>query len=530
MVNHSFDREKQIQQLDSDTTYDIVVIGGGASGLGIAVDAATRGFKVALFESYDFAKGTSSRSTKLVHGGVRYLAQGNIKLVFGALKERGLLKKNASHLFKNQSFLIPSYSIWHKLYYGFGLKVYDWLALKKSLGASKMVSKDYAKDNIPTIKTKSLVGGVTYQDGQFDDARLALNLAQTAVENNAVVLNYMKVVDFLKDENNHIIGVQVLDKETNAIHDVKSKVVVNATGVFANKILKKAGRKKNGLKIVPSQGIHLVLDKSFLPNQTALMVPKTSDGRVLFAIPWHNKVVVGTTDTPIKKPSYEPEPILEEVDFILQNAGAYLEKQPTMADVKAVFAGLRPLVASKGDKSNTKEISRGHKIIHSESGLTSIVGGKWTTYREMAEDLVNEVIKVHHLPNKKSKTEALSIHGNTSKASILNSELWYYGSDEPSIRQMYVDDPKTKEKLSPHYNFTAGQVIWAVQNEMARTIEDVVARRFRLLFLDAEEAITIAPKVADILKQHLNKDEAWAQHQIEEFTTLAKGYLLKPNK
>lgn len=521
-----FDRDYQLEQLKSTSQFDMIIIGGGASGLGVALDAASRGFKVALFESYDFAKGTSSRSTKLVHGGVRYLAQGNVKLVFEALKERGLLAKNAAHLFRNQRFLIPSYSFWHKLYYGLGLKVYDWLSLRKSLGSSKIVTAKAAKEGISTIKKEQLAGGVTYLDGQFDDARLALNLAQTAISHKATLLNYMKVINVLKDENNKLYGVQVKDRETQEEFAVHAKVVINATGVFANRVLKMAGRKKRSLKVVPSQGIHLVLDKSFLPNETALMVPKTSDGRVLFAIPWHNKVVVGTTDTPVKKPSYEPKPIVEEVNFILENAGNYLEKKPTQQDVKSVFAGLRPLVAPEGDKSNTKEISRGHQIIHSDSGLITIVGGKWTTYREMAEDVVNEAIRTHNLSKVNSKTETLSIFGNTNDQSIINSELWYYGSDAKEIERLYNKHSFLKETIHPNYPFTKGQVVWAVKQEMARTVEDMLARRCRLLFLDAKAAIECAPTVAEIMQKLLEKDDAWSQQQIEEFTALANGYLL----
>lgn len=521
-----FDRDFQLNKIKEAGQFDIVVIGGGASGLGIAVDAATRGFKVVLFESHDFAKGTSSRSTKLVHGGVRYLAQGNVSLVFEALRERGLIAKNAAHLFKKQSFLIPSYALWHKLFYGIGLKVYDWLALGKSLGGSRMISKKTVENEISTINTKGLVGGVTYFDGQFDDARLALNLAQTASEKGALIANYVKVTNVLINDDGQINGVSVKDLESKEDYNINAKVVINATGVFANKVMKMAGRKKKGLKVVPSQGIHLVLDKSFLPKTTALMVPKTSDGRVLFAIPWHDKVVVGTTDTPIKKPSYEPKLLEEEVDFILHNAGNYLAKKPQRNDVKVVFAGLRPLVAPEGDKSNTKEISRGHRIIHSESGLLTIVGGKWTTYREMAEDVVNEAISTHNLPEKKSKTSSLSIHGNTSDKDILSSDLWYYGSDALAIQKLYKEHPFLTETIHPNYTFTKGQVVWAAKHEMARTIEDVLARRFRLLFLDAKAAIETAPVVAAILKDELNKDDAWSQQQIEEFTALANGYLL----
>ncbi|MCA0132503.1 glycerol-3-phosphate dehydrogenase/oxidase [Winogradskyella alexanderae] len=523
-----FDRTYQLEKLKSTEQFDLVVIGGGASGLGIAVDAVSRGFTVALFESHDFGKGTSSRSTKLVHGGVRYLAQGNIKLVIEALRERGLLEKNANHLFKRQTFLIPSYNWWFKYYYGFGLTIYDWLAAKLSLGGSRIISASKASKRIKNLKSEGLNGGVTYLDGQFDDARLALNLAQTATELGAVVLNHCKVDDISKDDNGQVSGVSVLDTENNEEMLVNARVVINATGVFANKILKLAGRKKRSLKIVPSQGIHLVLDKSFLEGDTALMVPKTSDGRVLFAIPWHNKVVVGTTDTPIKKPSYEPKPLEEEIEFILETAKAYFTKTPNREDVKSVFAGLRPLVAPEGDKSNTKEISRGHKIIHSESGLITIVGGKWTTYREMSEDVVNEAIDTHRLPKVKSKTRTLSIHGNVSseEKANLNSVNWFYGSDAKSLEEFIEADTSLQELLHQDYEFTVGQVIWAIRFEMARTIEDILARRIRLLFLDAQACLDITEKVADIITKELNKSNNWKQNQIQEFKTLASGYLI----
>ncbi|WP_299119959.1 glycerol-3-phosphate dehydrogenase/oxidase [uncultured Winogradskyella sp.] len=523
-----FNRDSQIKELKSTSEFDIVIIGGGASGLGIAVDAVSRGFKVALFEAYDFAKGTSSRSTKLVHGGVRYLAQGNIKLVTEALRERGLLEKNANHLFKRQTFLIPSYQWWHKYYYGLGLTAYDFLSKRLSIGRSKVVSAETASQKINNLKSEGLQGGVTYFDGQFDDARLALNLAQTASESGAVVLNHCKVIDMLKNGEGKLIGVVVTNTETDEIINVKSKVVINATGVFSNKILKLAGRKKKSLKIVPSQGIHLVLDKSFLEGETALMVPKTSDGRVLFAIPWHNKVVVGTTDTPIKKPSYEPKPLEQEIEFILETAKEYLTKVPTREDVLSVFAGLRPLVAPEGDKSNTKEISRGHKIIHSESGLITIVGGKWTTYREMSEDVVNEAITVHNLTDEKSKTRELAIHGNLSKSDKkeLDKDLWYYGSDTTKLQELIASNESFRMLIHPNYEFKAGQVIWAARYEMARTVEDVLARRIRLLFLDAQAAIDCTEAVANILQKELKKSDSWKIQQIEEFKTLAQGYLI----
>jgi glycerol-3-phosphate dehydrogenase len=524
-----YSREDQIKQLENVREFDILVIGGGASGLGIAVDAASRGFKVALFEAHDFAKGTSSRSTKLVHGGVRYLAQGNIKLVKDALKERGLIEKNVNHLFKRQTFLIPNYAHWDKYYYGIGLKVYDWLSSNLSIGKSRIVSADEASEHIQELKTEGLAGGVTYLDGQFDDARLALNLAQTAIEQGAIVLNHCKVVDFIKNEDNQIEGVHVINTETDETIEVKSKVVINATGVFSNKILKLAGRKKKSLKVVPSQGIHLVFDRSFLKGDTALMVPKTSDGRVLFAIPWHNKVLVGTTDTPVKKPKIEPRALQEEIDFIIATMVEYFPQAPTREDVLSVFAGLRPLVAPEGDKSNTKEISRSHQILHSESGLLTIVGGKWTTYREMSEDVVNEAIKVHGLAKIEAKTETLKIHGSIPEENqeAVPEALWYYGNDAIALQSFIASKPEYSALLHPKYTFKTGQVYWAVQQEMARTVEDFLARRIRLLFVDAQAAIECSEIVADILQKELHKSIEWRNQQVADFKNLAEGYLIQ---
>ncbi|MFT7163955.1 MAG: glycerol-3-phosphate dehydrogenase, partial [Flavobacterium sp.] len=387
---------EQLTKLKQTPEWDVIVIGGGASGLGTAVDSASRGYKTILVEAVDFAKGTSSRSTKLVHGGVRYLEQGDISLVREALKERGLMAKNAAHLVKNQSFVIPSYNWWGGYFYTIGLTIYDILSGKLSLGKSKYISKKKIIELLPTIKQKGLVNGVLYQDGQFDDSRLAINLAQTAVEKGACVLNYTKVVNLLKDNDDQVTGVQVKNQETGELFDLKGKAVINATGVFTNSIMKLNDTVYKKY-IVPSQGIHLVFDKSFLPTDHALMIPKTSDGRVLFAVPWHNKIVVGTTDTVIKSHSIEPIALEKEIDFVLETAQRFLAKKPTRADVLTVYAGLRPLAAPDEEGKSTKEVSRSHKIIVSETGLITITGGKWTTYRKIAEDLIDKAITVRHL-------------------------------------------------------------------------------------------------------------------------------------
>lgn len=504
---------------------DICIIGGGATGLGIAVDAASRGYKTVLLERHDFAKGTSSRSTKLVHGGVRYLQQGNIKLVMEALKERGIMKQNAAHLVKNQSFIVPNYKWWEGPFYGLGLKVYDWMSGSLGLGTSEWLSTEEVLQHAPTLDPEGLRGGVIYHDGQFDDARLAINLAQTAVEQGAVVLNYVEVTGFLK-ANNQVVGVQAKNNIDGTEIEVKAAVVINATGVFSDAVqqLDEPGKP---ISISPSQGIHVVLNKEFLPGDAAIMIPHTDDGRVLFAVPWHNKTIVGTTDTSVNSISEEPIAQDDELDFILQHAARYLTKDPSMKDVKSIYAGLRPLVKSSAKK--TAEISRDHSIIISDSGLVSIVGGKWTTYRKMAEDAVNTAGVHAQLPYRECRTRELSIHGSLQNTNF-SGDAYYYGTDYPLITDLITARPELKKKLHEDLPYTAGEIVWAVKHEQCMTVEDALSRRTRALLLDAAAAIEAAPFVADLMAKELGRDEAWKQKQLEEFNTVAKAYLPKVNR
>ena len=521
------DRLSFIKKIETDTgNWDFIVIGGGATGLGIAMDAASRGFHTLLLEQSDFAKGTSSRSTKLVHGGVRYLAQGNIGMVYEALHERGLLIKNAPHLVSNLKFVIPCYKKTQQWFYLAGLKMYDLLSGRLSFGKSKSINKRETLENLPTVKKEQICGGVVYHDGQFDDARLAINIAQTAVENGAVVLNYCKVIDLLKNDNGKITGVITQDRETGKTYSLQGKAVINATGVFVDEILKMDVAHHRDL-VMPSQGIHLVFDKSFLASDEAIMIPKTKDGRVLFIVPWHDKALIGTTDTPIKVHSPEPKALEQEIEFILSTTADYLAYPPTREDVLSVFAGLRPLAAPDKEAGSTKEISRSHKIIVAESGLITITGGKWTTFRKMAEDTINKAIKLAPLPFVKCATENLHIHGYQTKK-INNNVLQIYGSDEINIRDLITKNPELAEPLFPQNTFIKAQVVWAVREEMARTIEDILARRLRVLFLDARLAIDMAPGVAKILAEELHKDNTWQQQQLDDFVILANNYLLKP--
>jgi glycerol-3-phosphate dehydrogenase len=503
--------------------WDLIVIGGGATGAGIAVDAASRGYELLLLEQSDFGKGTSSRSTKLVHGGVRYLEQGNIPLVMEALKERGLLRQNAPHLVSDLGFVVPNYEWWEAPFYGIGLKVYNLLAGKYGFGASQILTREETLQRLPTIKPEGLRGGVVYFDGQFDDSRLLINLVATAADQGATLLNYARVTALSCDEDGFIDRVAATDVEGGVEFESLAKVVINAAGPFSDSVRRLADPTAAPM-IAPSQGIHLVFDRSFLPGNTAIMVPHTSDGRVMFAIPWHNHTLVGTTDTPITEPILEPRPLEEEIEFILETARQYLGKAPSRGDVLSVFVGIRPLVKS-ANGGNTAALSRDHTIHIDNSGLLSIAGGKWTTYRNMAEDCVNQAATLARLPEKPCATKDLNIHGFHRHAEKFGS-LRVYGSDALVIQDLIHSDPGRGEPLHSALPYCGAEVIWAARSEMARTVEDVLARRTRALFLNARAAIEMAPRVAELMAIELGRDEAWKTEQVKSFQELAKGYLI----
>jgi glycerol-3-phosphate dehydrogenase len=521
-------RNQLLKKLDETPRWDVIVIGGGASGLGVAVDAATRGYKILLLEASDFAKGTSSRSTKLVHGGVRYLEQGDIPLVLEALRERGLLHQNAPHLVHHLSFLIPRYQWWEGPFFGIGLKVYDALAGKLNLSPSHLVSREETMKRIPNIEKKHLLGGVEYFDGQFDDSRLAVTLARTAVHHGACVLNYTRVTGLTKSDG-LVNGVTFTDLETGISHTAEGAVVINATGIFSDEI-RLMDDAKAARAVQPSQGVHLVFDRSFLQGNSAIMVPHTDDGRVLFVIPWHDKVLVGTTDTPMQEPHIEPRALKEEVGFILRNAARYLARDPEEKDILSIFAGQRPLVRKPGkDGSATKAISRNHEVLISDAGLVTLVGGKWTTYRTMAEDAVDHAVTLAGLPDKTCVTEHLQLLGwRSPNAATLPDWLSVYGSDEEEIRKLIESDPGLAEKMHPRLPYPLATVVWGARHEQARTLEDVLSRRTRALLLDARAAIEAAPAVAAVLAKELGRDKAWESEQVKEFTVLAGGYLHQP--
>lgn len=478
-------RARSLQRIaERREPWDIAIVGGGATGMGIALDAATRAYSVVLIEQADFGKGTSSRSTKLVHGGVRYLQQGNVSLVMEALKERGLLLQNAPHLVHDLQFVVPNYEWWEAPFYGIGMKVYDLLAGKYGFGPSKILSREEVLERIPTLSQDGLRGGVKYHDGQFDDSRLLVDLASTASEHGACLLNYARATGLAKDTDGFVNGLIFRDEETGASHSLAARCVINATGPFCDE-LRKFDNPATKPIIAPSQGVHLVLPRDFLPGDTAIMVPHTRDGRVMFAIPWHGHALVGTTDTAIPESVLEPEAKAEEIEFILETASGYLARKPTRADILSVFTGIRPLVKSS-EVAGTAALSRDHTIEVSGSGLLTIAGGKWTTYRRMAEDAVDHAIVLARLDERACVTRNLRIHNP--------------GDHDPSAA-------------------------WFARHEMARTVEDILARRTRRLFLNTREAIAEAPKVAAELAQELGRDAAWQKAQLADFAKVARHYL-----
>jgi glycerol-3-phosphate dehydrogenase len=524
IVAEQMDRVALLNELGnkSGNGWDIIVIGGGATGLGIALDASSRGYKTLLLEQSDFAKATSSRSTKLIHGGVRYLAQGDLLLVMEALRERGLLLKNAPDLITDQEFIIPVYRLWDALQYTVGLKFYDLLAGRLSMGKSYFISREETLKRLPQIKPEGIKGGVVYHDGQFDDARMAITLAKACVDSGGVVLNYIMVTGLLKNENGDISGVVARDLNTDSELNLYASLVINATGVFADQVIR-LDTPDSKTYIRPSQGVHIVLDKSFLGSESAIMIPKTEDGRVLFAIPWYDKVVVGTTDTPLDNIDLEPVALESEIDFILHTAGKYLEKPPGREDIHCIFAGLRPLASTPENPTATKEISRRHKIILSQSQLLTITGGKWTTYRLMAEETLKIAINAGLLKKRKCVTSDLKLNNLSIDSS--SSRLHIYGDKFTEIEQIIMEKPELGDAIDPRLPYTRAEIIWICRNEMPLKLEDMLARRTRALFLDVRVSISIAAVVAEIMAVELGFEQNWQEEQINAYKQLVTSYL-----
>ncbi|HXV77301.1 MAG TPA: glycerol-3-phosphate dehydrogenase/oxidase [Candidatus Polarisedimenticolaceae bacterium] len=517
------DRDRLLERLErSDEPWDFIIVGGGATGLGALVDAASRGYRAVLLEQHDFAKATSSRSTKLIHGGVRYLKEGNVSLVLEALRERGFLYRNAPHLVRNMAFVIPVYSWWEGPFYGIGMKVYDRLAGRLGFNPSHTLTREETIERIPTVETDGLLRGVVYHDGQFDDARLAIELARTAAELGGCPLNYMRV-ERLIDGGGLLRGVVARELEGGSVFEIEARAVINATGVFADE-LRRLDTPDCVPMLAPSQGTHLVLPKAFLPGDSAILVPRTDDGRVLFAVPWHDHVVVGTTDTAVDRVSLEPRASAEEIEFLLTNAARYLSRDPGPRDVLSVFSGLRPLVA-RGGAQGTANLSRDHSIVISNSGLVTITGGKWTTYRKMAEEVIDRAEIVADLDHRPCRTETLPIHGHCTPSAAADA-LGVYGYEAAAIRALVESDPTLGRPLAPGVAVIGAQVVWAVRREMARTVEDVLARRTRALLLGARASAEAADPTATLMARELGRDESWCRRTVQDYRELARGYEL----
>ncbi len=516
-------RQEILSQLGAASDpWDVLVIGGGATGLGCAVEAASRGYRTLLVERFDFAKETSSRSTKLVHGGVRYLEQMNLTLVLDALHERGHMLRNAPHLVHDLSFVVPAYSYFSLPYYGVGLKIYERLSGKLSLGRSELLSREATLEKLPGIKQQNLHGGILYHDGQFDDARYAIALLRTLQDLGGTAINYVEA-NGLIERGGRVAGVRVHDREDGADFEIQAKAVINACGVHAEQTLALNGQPRDSFLAI-SQGSHFVLPRTFLPGNTALMIPKTQDGRVLFAIPWLGALLVGTTDVPVHTTSPEPRALPDEKKFLRDHIARYLGRAPRPEEILSVWSGLRPLVRKGGVK--TSKLSRDHTIMVSASGLITVTGGKWTTYRRMGHDTINRAAQVAGLPSRPSPTLELKLHGWTGEASTANS-AWesVYGSDLAAVRALSAGNPGLEALIHPRLPFRLREVVWAARNEMARTVEDVLARRTRALFLDARAAIEAAPVVADILARELQRCDDWKANDLRNFQETAKGYL-----
>lgn len=515
-------RPNLLSRAQEATPWDVVVLGGGATGLGAGLEAASRGYRTLLVDRGDFASGTSSRSTKLIHGGVRYLQQGNVGLVSSALKERARLVRNAPHVVTDLPLLVPSYHWWERPYYGIGLKLYDLLAGRHNLRRSEIVSKRTATQRLSTLEDLGLRGGVIYHDGQFDDARLAWCMARTMADLGSVPLNYVEAIGLTKARRS-ITGVALRDSISGKEWTVQARVVINASGPFAD-VIRTEDDETSTPVVVVSQGAHIVVSSAYLPGKTALLVPSTDDGRVIFAIPWQGHVVIGTTDVKKDHPTSEPRATLEEVDYLIAHVQRYLTRPLSRDDVQSVWAGLRALALAGGGGATSK-LSRDHAISVSASGLVSIVGGKWTTYRKMGVDVVNRAADVGGLSRRASRTKRMRLHGWSDRTDV---EGWrrLYGSDLSEIEALEKEDASLCEILHPSLPFRRSQVVFACRAEMAVRIEDVLARRTRALFLNAKAALDASEEVARLMAEELGQDEVWQRREVAQFKTLAEGYLV----
>ncbi len=532
-------RDAQVSQLASDDVWDILIIGGGATGLGAALDAASRGYRTLLLEASDFAKGTSSRSTKLIHGGVRYLRSGQVSMVRESLRERSRLLDNAPHIVHSLQFVIPCYRAGVRWYYWFGMKAYDWLAGKLNVRPSQMLSRQQVREYLPTLAADGMNGGVLFSDGQFDDARLALALAQTSLDHGATLLNYAPVRG-LRHEDGKIVAVECEDLESQTTYQVRCKTIINAAGVFGASIMAMDKPPSTGAaapmpappSIVPSRGTHVVLRGDFLPTEYAILIPETDDGRVLFAIPWLGSTLIGTTDHPTSQIDLDPQPTGEEIDYLLEHVGRYLSSKPSRGDMFLTGANVEvaSLELSGDEKKNTASLSREHEIYVSPSGLITVIGGKWTTYRKMGEDLVDLAVETGALQRRESKTRHLRLKGSDMDPTQFGAEdpLACYAASRGAIEKIIESDAALAATIHSDLPYQGAHVVWAVRHEMARTVDDVLSRRTRSLLLNARAAAEACPWVAKIMAQELGRDDHWQQAQVDEFKRIAERYIVRP--
>lgn len=532
-------RDQQLEQLKSTSHFDLLIIGGGATGCGVALDAASRGLKVALVEMNDFAEGTSSRSTKLVHGGVRYLEAAIKKLdrvqynlVKDGLHERYTLLKNAPHLANRLPLVTPIYRWIDVPYVYAGLKLYDLLAGQRGIGHSQLLSRKEALRRFPTLKAAGLKAGVLYYDGQFHDARMALSLALTAAQEGATIANHVRVCELLKNDGK-ICGARLVDRINGESWHIAASGIINATGPFTDQI--------RGLDIPEtapilsaSSGIHIVLDKSFAPPDTGLLIPETDDGRVLFVLPWEGHALVGTTDDPAKI-SEHPKAQEAQITYLLKHIGRYFNLQVERTDIKAVWSGLRPLVRDP-TATDTAQLARDHVIEISASGLLTIAGGKWTTYRKMAEDTVNAALKQFRLnpAHKTCQTEQLPLVGGKDYRETIQQELQQntafsaniaaylqrtYGDQAFQVAELATTDGG--KLLCQGHPILEAEVVYAVRHEMAERVIDVLARRTPLALVDQAASRRVISQVAELMASELG----WDNTRIEAEVTLVKERL-----
>jgi glycerol-3-phosphate dehydrogenase len=517
--------------------FDLCVIGGGATGSACALDAQLRGIRTVLLEAGDFAGATSSAATKIIHGGVRYLEEAvkgadiqEYHVLVRALHERVRMLENAPHLTRTLEFLVPSYSWIDVAYLDIGLKIYDWLAGSGRISPSKFLSQEETLERMPVLKQDGLKGSVAYADGQFDDARYDLALVQTFTAAGGNALNYAKVTDFLRDANGKISGVHVEDYQTNAAFTVKAKAIVNATGIFSDSIRGLANPSLHK-RIRASKGAHILLPLAVFPTEDALLIPKTEDGRVVFAIPWQRRLLVGTTDEEVS-PEEELVVTKQDIEYLLRHLNQYLATPVSPGDIVSGFAGARPLVAS-GDERDTKKLARDDVIeVDPHSGLISIMGGKWTTHRAMAEDTIDRAQQALGAPQTDSRTRNYVLYGGQGftddfwkqlcrRFSISERTAHHlagkFGTAAVEVLALGEGSPALMELILEGGSAIRAEVIYSVRHEMACTIEDVLARRLGMQFYSWRDAIEAAPLVGSLMAEELQWTSSVAREAVTSY-------------